>query len=111
MKKQTWQQWTRECAKDPSSPSKLRKGSLAALTGTDVDVLDAFVPILELYARTENKRVLEAATIVLDEMQRSTRWIAKELIPFVLDWGDRERLWPLIVGPDISDINCLTFAP
>jgi hypothetical protein len=111
MKKQTWQQWSRECARDPSSPSKIRKGALAALTGTDVDVLDAFVPCLELYARTGNERVLEAARIVLLEMQPSTRWIARELIAFVMCWDDRERLWPQIVGPDLNDINHLTFAP
>ncbi len=94
MKKQTWSQWVRATVKDPSSPTKLTKHSLAALTGTDVRVLDAFVPCLELYAYTESRDVLDAAAILLIEMQESTRWIARELIPFVLNWEDRERLWP-----------------
>lgn len=103
--KQTWAQWARACAKDPSSPSRLQKGSLAALTGTDVDVLNAFVPILKLYARTGNKRLLEAAFIVLGEMQPSTLWIAQELIPFVLNWEDRERLWPLVVEAALRSVR------
>jgi hypothetical protein len=96
VKKQSWQQWARVCAADPSSPSLLKKGSLAALTGTDIRVLDAFVPCLSLYAHTGDEHVLGAAQIVLDEMQPHTLWIAKELIAFVLDWPDRERLWPRV---------------
>ena len=98
MKEQTWQQWARlvmrEAQDYPEHPSRLRKGALAALTGTDVRVLNAFVPILELYVRTEEPRLLDAARAVLLEMQPSTRWIARELIPFVREWPDRELLWP-----------------
>jgi hypothetical protein len=34
-------------------------------------------------------------------MQESTRWIARELIPFALNWDDRERLWPLVAGEEL----------
>jgi hypothetical protein len=95
-KPQTWRQWVRLVSRDPGSPSLLKKGSLAPLTGTDARVLDAFVPILELYAHTGEENLLSAACLVLAEMQLHTRWIAKELIAFVLDWPDRERLWPRV---------------
>ena len=98
MSAQTWQQWARAVARDPSSPSRIGKGTLAALTGTDVRVLDAFVPCLVLYAHTGDREVLRAAGLLLPQMQRGTKWIAQELIAFALDWPDRDRLWPLITG-------------
>jgi hypothetical protein len=96
MKEQTWQQWARAVGRDPGSPSLIKKGSIGALTGTDFRALDAFVACLTLYRHTGERRILEAARVVLEEMQESTRWIARELIAFVLDWGDRERLWSLV---------------
>jgi len=101
MKKMTWQQWARVCGKDPSSPSEIGSQSLAALTGQDVRVLGAFVSALELYANSDEdgeRAGLAAMRAVLSAMQEKNRWIARELIPFVLDWSDRERLWPKIVG-------------
>lgn len=95
-RKQTWQQWARAVERDPHTPSRIRKGSLAPLTGTDHRVLDAFVACLELYSYDRDADVLLAASVLLSRMQTSTRWVAKELIAFVLDWPDRERLWPLI---------------
>jgi hypothetical protein len=97
MAKQSWQQWVRSVERDPNTPSKLRKGSLAALTGPDVRVLDAFVACLKLHCYCDNPRVaLAAARLLLGEMQESTRWIARELIPFAMNWEDRERLWPYL---------------
>lgn len=99
MKKQTWQQWVRlvfrDAERDKSHPSKLRRGCTAPLTGTDARALNAFVSCLELYCYCDHpETVLRAAALVLTEMQESTRWIARELIPFVLDWSDRDKLWP-----------------
>lgn len=104
-KEQTWQQWVREIERatkeNSNHPSRLRKGCLAALTSTDFCALNAFVPCLRLYIYTGNERALEAARLVLSEMQGSTRWIARELIPFVREWEDRERLWPLLSTDDV----------
>ncbi len=102
MKKQTWQQWVRACVKDPSSPSELGKGSLASLTGQDVSVLDAISACWELYARSDGDgrdAALASIRALLEAMMPHNRWIARELIPFALDWGDRERLWPLVQSP------------
>jgi hypothetical protein len=99
-KKQSWQQWARVCAADPSSPSLLEKGSLAALTGQDTRALTAIVACLELYASSDDegrRGALQAIGALLPAMQASTWWIARELVPFVLDWPDRERLWPRVV--------------
>jgi hypothetical protein len=101
MKAQTWRAWARACTKDPSSPSLLKTGALAALTGQDARALDAIVACFELYASSDEDGAggaLQAVRALLPAMQESTRWIAKELIPFVLDWNDRERLWSRIGG-------------
>lgn len=109
MKEQTWQQWVRAVVKEtetrPNHQSRLRKGCLGALTGTDAKALNAFVACLQLYAYTGNKEPLDAARAVLAEMQDSTRWIARELIPFVLDWGDRERIWGLVVPRTLEAVS------
>jgi hypothetical protein len=99
VKQQNWKQWARVCAADPSSPSLLKKDSLAALTGQDTRALNAIVACFELYANGDAPGqcgALEAIRALLPAMQPSTRWIARELIPFALDWLDRERLWPLV---------------
>jgi hypothetical protein len=104
MRKQTWQQWARACAKDPESPSNLGKSSLAALTGQDARALSAIVACLELYANSDEdgeRGALQAIRALLPAMQESTRWIARELIPFVLDWSHRDTLWPLVAGPNL----------
>jgi len=105
MKKQTWRQWAIIAGRDPSSPSKLEKGSLAALTGQDSRALDAIVACYELYACGDaagQQAAVSAVRALLRGMQESMRWIAKELIPFALDWDDRDRLWPLF---DVSDVD------
>lgn len=110
MKKQTWQQWVRlverEAVKNPNHPSRLRKGCLAPVTGTDYRALSAFVACLELYSFADHpSQVLSAMRLVLGEMQPSVRWIARELIPFVREWEDRDRLWPQIVGPVLKVVE------
>ena len=99
MKKQTWQQWSRAVAKDPSSPSEIGSQSLAALTGQDTRALNAIVACWELYAVSDEagqRGALAAVKLLLPAMQASTRWMARELIPYALDWSDRERLWPMV---------------
>lgn len=115
MREQTWQQWCRaverESKSNPNHPSRLRSGCLAPLTGTDVRVLNAFVPMLKLYAYTGSEDLLGAMMLLLKEMQESTRWIARELIPFVMEWSDREKLWPLIVPlpPSRGDLHLVGY--
>lgn len=102
--KQTWQKWARACAKDPESHSNLFRGSLAALTGQDTRALNAIVAAFELYVNSDDdgqRGALAAVRALLPAMQPSTRWIAKELIPFVLDWSHRDTLWPLVAGADL----------
>lgn len=93
-RKQTWRQWARAVLRDPSSPSKITKDMIAALTGTDARVLDAIVACLEAYAYTGDPLVFDALRVLVRLMQVHTRPLARELIPFVLCWEDRERLWP-----------------
>lgn len=100
MKKQTWRQWARAAVKDPSSPSKLDKNSLAPLTGQDTSALDAITACWQLYARSDSDgraAALAAVRALLPAMLPHNRWIARELIPFALDWNDRDHLWPLVI--------------
>jgi len=92
-------QWARADSKDPSSPSDLGTQSLAALTGQDTRALNAIVACWELYSCSDEdgqRGALDAVRALLPAMQPSTRWIARELIPFVLEWGDRGRLWHIV---------------
>jgi len=106
MKKQTWRQWAR--AVSTETPSKLFKGALGALTGQDARTLEAIVACWELYSNSDEdgmRGALEAVRVLLPAMQPSTRWIAREMIPFALCWDDRERLWPLVAeGGFVSEI-------
>jgi hypothetical protein len=98
MKKQTWRQWGRAVSTG-GTPSKLFKGAFGALTGQDARALEAIVACWELYSNSDEdgmRGALEAVRALLPAMQPSTRWIAREMIPFALCWDDRERLWPLV---------------
>lgn len=104
MKKQTWQQWVRACAKDPKSPSGFAgyKNPLATLTGQDTRALDAIVACYGLYAVADGdgrRRSIIALRTLICAMQEKNWWIALELIPFVLDWSDRGALWREIGVP------------
>lgn len=96
MKKQTWQQWARACIRDPESPSRIRSVHLAALTGQDMRAVTAVVDCWELYALSDEqgqRAALSAVVLLLPAMQGSARELCRELIPFVLDWSDRDRVW------------------
>lgn len=97
MKRHTWKQWARTCVRDSSSPSALTRQALASLTGQDTAALDAIAACWDLYARSDvqgQRAALKAVRDLLPAMQSKTRWIARELIPYALEWSDRERLWP-----------------
>ena len=99
MKKQTWEQWLRANARDPESPCKVRKAMLGALTGQDYRTLGAIAACWELFSNSDadgQKAALRAIRALLPAMQKSTRWFAREMIPFAMNWEDRERLWPLV---------------
>jgi hypothetical protein len=105
LRKQSWQQWARAVAKDPESPSELGRDSLAALTGQDARALAVVAAAWELYACSDSDgqhAALAAVRAALPAMQPSTRWIARELIPFALDWSDRARVWALVQPPTLA---------
>jgi hypothetical protein len=81
---------------------KLRCGKyvLAPLTGQDAPALQAFLHALELYCHSDmsgRRGAFIAMYGAVAAMQEKVRWIAREVIPHVLDWGDRDRLWPEII--------------
>lgn len=69
---------------------------LAPLTGTDSKALAAIADAWNLYAYTRSERVLKAISLLIAEMQETTRHLARELIAYAMDWSDRDRLWPQV---------------
>lgn len=93
-----WDQWLRACAKDPTSPARM-PGTLGMLTGQDSRALAAIAACWQLYASSDDDgaaAALAAIRALLHGMQPKCRPFARELIAFAMDWGDRERLWPLV---------------
>lgn len=94
-----WLKWARACTKDVRSPSRITREDLAALTGQDVRALSVIAAAWELYAvgdAAASKSAIDIIRAALSAMQPGARCLARELIPFVLDWSDRDRLWPLV---------------
>lgn len=97
-----WRTWLKAAMRDPASPLQLPAGyTLGMLTGQDNRALTAIAACWELYASSDEdgeRGALVAVRALLPAMQEKCRPFARELIPFALDWHDRERLWPLVAG-------------
>lgn len=75
---------------------KANKHDLGMLTGQDRRALLAIAACWELYASADylgQKAAVAGVRNLLEGMQLKCRPLAKELIAFALDWGDRDRLW------------------
>lgn len=97
-----WDTWLRACTKDPSSPARIAKGALGALTGQDTRAIAAIAACWRLYASSDDDGAtgaLDAVRALLPAMQPQTRYLARELIAWALDWNDRARLWPKVAEP------------
>lgn len=101
MKRQTWDQWVRACLRDKSSPIRITRNHMAMITGTDRRVLDAIAACWELYA-FEPRPAMAAIKLLLPALQPKCWPIAQELIAFVLDWPDRDKVWGHVVGPTLQ---------
>lgn len=68
---------------------------LAPLTSIDKHAFDALVHVWDVWVRTRDDEVLEAAKILLRCMQPSTRNIAVACVSFSADWAQeiRVRQW------------------
>lgn len=95
-----WRTWLRTCSRDPSSPANVPKGALGMLTGQDTRAMDAIHACWELYSNSDangQRAAILAASTLLAGMQPKCRFLAKELIAMSLDWGDRDRVWLLVL--------------
>lgn len=71
--------------------------NLAPLTGTDFRALAAIDACWQLYAHADNdEQVRVAVRALLTQMQPKCWPLARELIARAMDWGDRDRLWPML---------------
>lgn len=93
-----WRKWLRKAAKDPSCPAEL-PGPLGMLTGQDDRALEAIAACWQLYAAGDDigrSVALDSIRELLGAMQPKCRPFGRELIPWAMDWHDRDRLWPLV---------------
>jgi hypothetical protein len=70
---------------------------LAGLTGSDTQALIAIAACWDLSGFCDERgKVIAAIAELLDCVQEKYHHLARELIAKSLDWGDRDRLWPLV---------------
>lgn len=97
MKRQTWLQWARAVAVDPHSPSRIEPAMVGSMmTGQDARMLSAVSACWEVYANADNagrRGALEAVYALLPAMSPTARFVARELIPYALDWSFRDTVW------------------
>lgn len=98
-KKVTWLQWARAVAADPHSPSRIEPRMLGALTGQDMRVLSAVAACWQLYSNADNagrRGAIVAVYALMPAMSQQARFVAREIIPFALDWSFRDTVWAQI---------------
>lgn len=74
---------------------------LGCLTGQDNRTLGVVAALWELYFGADEAGqacVLRAMRELLSAMQPSAHGFARELIARSGEWGDRDRVWALVVG-------------
>ena len=92
---------TKPPCKDLSRWMKANGHDLAALTGQDFRAFSTFIHALELFCYSDmvgRDDAVHAMRYAVHAMQPKTRYLAKEAIPYMLDWNDRITLWPRIDG-------------
>lgn len=88
--------------RDPIKFLKANGHDLGMLTGQDRAALLAISACWEVWALGDSaarEACVRAIRALLYAMQEKCWPLARELIAFSLDWGDRDRLWPE-VRPD-----------
>lgn len=71
-------------------------------------MLAAIAACWELYASGDmggQRGAIEAVRALLPAMQEKCWPMARDLIAFALDWGDRDRLWPRVCPTRIEVVT------
>lgn len=69
------------------------------LTGQDAAALEAIAATWKLYALADvdgRHAALQAIALLVGAMQPKCRAFARELIPWAMDWSDRDPLWSVV---------------
>jgi len=91
----TWLQWARAVAADPLSPSRIDPQMIGAMTGQDMRVMSAIAACWQVYANADNagrRGAIVAIYALLPALQPRSRFIARELIPWAMDWSFRDTV-------------------
>lgn len=90
----------------PWLKANLGKHCLGPLTGTDYRALAAAVQIIDLYAETRDRSIIEAFAIAVLCMQSGTQELAYHAIAHVMDWPDRAEIWNSAGLPTFTPRRC-----
>lgn len=94
-----WKTWLRAFEKGDEYGRVQLPGKLAMLTGQDTRALEAIAACWVLYFASDAEGqllALNAVRSLLGAMQPKCRPFARELIAWAGDWGDRDKLWPMV---------------
>lgn len=100
-----WDAWLRSFDRNPDPRVQL-PGSMAMLTGQDKRALAAIAACWELYACSDDdgaRGALQAVRALLPALQPKCRGFARELIPWAMDWSDKDRVWRAVLQGDDPD--------
>jgi hypothetical protein len=76
------------------------KACFAPCTGQDWAALKAFAHLVELYAYGDaqgRECAIQAMGAVVTAMQPHVRYLAKIMIPCMMDWSHEEEIWSQLV--------------
>jgi hypothetical protein len=98
-----WMRWIRAAAKDDEERLGFPASALDVCTSLDIRALTAVAACWELYTVADEsgeQAALQCVRELLTAMEPSCWIFARALIARSMDWRDRDRVWPMVVGAE-----------
>jgi hypothetical protein len=86
------------------------RNGFASCTGQDFLAWETFVHAAKLHGladATGKQAAVAAMRCAVEAMQPGFRHLARDVIPFLLDWSALLTLWPQVSGSDVLDEESL----
>ena len=106
----SWQRWIHAAAVDDEERLGFPASALSVCTGQDIRALTAVAACWERYTVADEpgeQAALQCVRELLTAMEPHCWIFARALIARSMDWRDRDRLWPMVVGgptPDLGEL-------
>ena len=101
-----WMRWIRAAAKDDEERLGFPASALDLCTSQDIRALTAVAACWEFYTVADEpgeQAALQCVRELLTAMEPSCWIFARALIDRSMDWRDRDRVWPMVVGASADD--------